>query len=437
MPIAVNPKACSSSTATLSSNSSTVTATPQKILKPGSKHVLFCITNDPVTLPSEAKPPRQTPKALPPPHSLKITSDGAVAVPGPFLFLKTLQVGSYGEAVAVRELTPAWWQGTAPGRVLCMKVFHKVPALARGLVPGIVQEVLAYRNLARAESEGDGAAFVMTLEASLQDANRLFFVMELMDCDLLAVFSSGYRFSRKQNARRWICQIALGIAFIHASGVIHRDIKPENLLLSASGTLRIADFGAAHTERAARPLDPAKGYAAEVTGTYAYMAPEMLANRRPPTRKYGLAVDYWSAGCVAFELLAPARAPLFDSEAALCRYEARARAGHRAAYLACAGLGAEAAALVAGLLHLDPLQRYRTADLRAHAFFQNADGTSAFDAVSRAPDTEPHDAAAELEPGLVRGHRHVMALSLDPPEDENTFKYFGWVNPRGIWGGGA
>ena len=39
--------------------------------------------------------------------------------------------------------------------------------------------------------------------------------------------------------------IVAGLAYLHAEGVIHRDIKPQNILLTADGTAKIADFGAA------------------------------------------------------------------------------------------------------------------------------------------------------------------------------------------------
>ncbi|KAJ6618681.1 kinase-like domain-containing protein [Mycena sp. CBHHK59/15] len=216
----------------------------------------------------------------------------------------------------------------------------------------------------------------MDLEASLQDEMRLFFVMDLMDCDLLTVYN-GYRYSRKNNAKRWITQIALGISAIHASGVIHRDIKPENLLLDAKGNIRISDFGSAHSEMDGLPLDPSKVYAHEVTGTWAYMAPEMLANRKKSewrAVKYGLAVDYWSLGCIAFELVSDERNGLFDSEEELRCYELWHQGGHRHSYLSFAGLSEDAESLVSGLLHLDVLERYRIDDLRRHPYFENDDG---------------------------------------------------------------
>lgn len=36
-----------------------------------------------------------------------------------------------------------------------------------------------------------------------------------------------------------------GINHIHSSGVIHFDIKPANILISATGSLKIGDFGLA------------------------------------------------------------------------------------------------------------------------------------------------------------------------------------------------
>lgn len=35
------------------------------------------------------------------------------------------------------------------------------------------------------------------------------------------------------------------IKYCHDMGVVHRDIKPENILLTASGKIKLADFGLA------------------------------------------------------------------------------------------------------------------------------------------------------------------------------------------------
>jgi len=66
-------------------------------------------------------------------------------------------------------------------------------------------------------------------------------------------------------------QVALALAFIHTLGVVHRDLKPENLLLTASGDVKVADFGLAARFGGSQPP------LTEVCGTVTYLAPEVCA----------------------------------------------------------------------------------------------------------------------------------------------------------------
>jgi eukaryotic-like serine/threonine-protein kinase len=103
-------------------------------------------------------------------------------------------------------------------------------------------------------------------------------------------------------------QLADGLEAAHAEGIIHRDLKPANLRLTASGRLKILDFGLARMQQesdAAPTMTAARS--SEASGTLPYMAPEQLRGNVTDVRS-----DIYSAGVVLYEL-ATGKRPFGDA----------------------------------------------------------------------------------------------------------------------------
>jgi serine/threonine protein kinase len=89
--------------------------------------------------------------------------------------------------------------------------------------------------------------------------------------------------------------IAQGLSYAHARGVIHRDLKPANILVVSGPrpTAKIADFGMAR----AASFAAADRRALTVLGTPPYMAPECLDPLAVDPR-----TDLYALGCMVHEL---------------------------------------------------------------------------------------------------------------------------------------
>ena len=126
-----------------------------------------------------------------------------------------------------------------------------------------------------------------------QDGDLVFLVMELVDGGTLRDLIRERGPLPVPVVLAVLDPLLDALAAAHAAGLVHRDVKPENVLISARGSVKIADFGLV---RAVGSQTVATGDV--ILGTVAYLSPEQVATGVSDAR-----TDVYAAGIVAFEML--------------------------------------------------------------------------------------------------------------------------------------
>jgi len=159
--------------------------------------------------------------------------------------------------------------------------------------PDLVEQSMArFKNEARAAGRLLHPNIVSVYEYG-EDAANAFIVMEYVEGTGLREFlNRGANFDLPQ-ITAIMTQLLLALDFAHERGVVHRDIKPANLILTASGTLKVADFGIARIDTSSLTT------MGMVMGTPSYMSPEQCQGQPVDRRS-----DIFSAAVVFYELIA-------------------------------------------------------------------------------------------------------------------------------------
>jgi tRNA A-37 threonylcarbamoyl transferase component Bud32 len=286
--------------------------------------------------------------------------DGAV-LGGRFVLDERIGSGGYGEVWRATD--------TVLSRPVAVKLLHpryaqRAETLARFRAEARHAGVLSHQNIAKIYDYREPAG-----------GQPPYLVMELVEGPSLeAVLADGPLGAER--TMDIVAQAAAGLQAAHAAGMIHRDIKPGNLLLSPGGTVKITDFGIAHTVGSA-PVT-ASG---EVIGTPGYLAPEQVAGERATP-----ASDLYSLGMVAYECLAGV--PPFTGSAVVVALAQR----ERPLPPLPPSVSAEVGAFVARLTAKDPVHRPSSAAEAAVSAGLIRDGVGAVP--GRWPDAPPAQTGA-------------------------------------------
>ncbi|KAL0214319.1 hypothetical protein P9112_006503 [Eukaryota sp. TZLM1-RC] len=220
--------------------------------------------------------------------------------------------GGFGEVRLVRHINS--------GKYLALKILSKSNIVKRGYMAHVLNE---------REIMSSYSPFLVQLHASFTTTGYLYLLMDYCaGGDLMALLIAEDIFPEHQ-VRLYAAEMVEALSVTHRRGFLHRDLKPDNILIDADGHLKLADFGLSTQGEA--PLRPADVYAdmlaeyrqesndgpqplpsvaekykarrrrlraRSTCGTPDFTAPEVLL-RRP----YSNSVDWWSLGCIIYEML--------------------------------------------------------------------------------------------------------------------------------------
>ncbi|XP_055354244.1 serine/threonine-protein kinase 32B-like isoform X2 [Paramacrobiotus metropolitanus] len=198
-----------------------------------------------------------------------------------FQILRAIGRGSFGKVCIVQK---------KDSKVMyAMKYMNKRRTLEKASIRNVLREIDILINLDH--------PFLVNLWYTFQDEEDMFMVVDLLLGGDLRYHLDKLGKLPANAVKLYVCEIGLALDYLQKKGIIHRDIKPENVLLDEEGHVHITDFNIAAV------MGPDVRYAAAISGTKPYMAPEVYDCIMDDFPGYSYPVDWWSLGITAYELL--------------------------------------------------------------------------------------------------------------------------------------
>ena len=190
--------------------------------------------------------------------------------------IKTIGSGSFGNVYLVKNKNN--------NQYFAMKTLNKSLIKIKNQEEHTISERLLLAKL--------NNPLIVKLYYCFQDVKYLYFVMELIQGgELLYHLRKQIRFD-DEKTKFYIAELVLALNFLHENHIIYRDIKPENILIDKTGHIKLVDFGLSKLYKD----NNEKMYT--ICGTAFYLAPEVIEKKG-----YNSSADWWSLGCLMYEML--------------------------------------------------------------------------------------------------------------------------------------
>ncbi|MCI0916556.1 bifunctional protein-serine/threonine kinase/phosphatase [Pseudomonas stutzeri] len=126
--------------------------------------------------------------------------------------------------------------------------------------------------------------------------NFLYSVSEFIEGQTLTQWMIDHPQPDLETVRGIVEQIAKGLRAFHRLEMLHRDLRPENIMIDATGTVKIIDFGSTRVAGIMEIASPTER--SELLGTAQYTAPEYFLGESGTPRS-----DMFSLAVISYQML--------------------------------------------------------------------------------------------------------------------------------------
>jgi serine/threonine protein kinase len=151
-------------------------------------------------------------------------------------------------------------------------------------------------------------SFIVRLHFAFQSDDEYFFVLDFMAGGDFFAFLKRHRKLDENQTRFYAAEVLLALEYMHCyePPIAYRDLKPENIMIGIDGHIKLTDFGFAkffgeEIDPFGAAGSPRRERSHSIVGSAFYIAPEIVNSSK--TEGHDLAVDFWSFGCLIYEMV--------------------------------------------------------------------------------------------------------------------------------------